>query len=271
MKKSFVRTPAGRLAYVKAGTGQPMLLIHGIPTSSFLWRNVIPPLAEEFLVYAVDLLGYGDSDKPEDADLSIVAQARHLWSFMEQVGWRHGSVVGHDIGGGIAQLLAVEHSEAVTKLVLIDSIAYDSWPEPQIARLKEPFWDEIMETLDLGKGLRKGFEKGMVHKERVDDELIAQYLRPFDGAEGRRAYLRCARALRTEDLTSVMDRVEGLDVPTLIIWGAADPYQDVQYGERLAGAMRRARLVVEDAGHFIQEDRPKEVALLVRNFVAADP
>jgi pimeloyl-ACP methyl ester carboxylesterase len=60
-------------------------------------------------------------------------------------------------------------------------------------------------------------------------------------------------------------------VPTLIIWGAADPYQDVQYGERLAGAMRRARLVVEDAGHFIQEDRPKEVALLVRNFVAADP
>jgi 2-hydroxymuconate-semialdehyde hydrolase len=271
MKKSFVRTPAGRLAYVKAGTGRPMLLIHGIPTSSFLWRNVIPPLAEELRVYAVDLLGYGDSDKPEDADLSIVAQARHLWSFMEQVGWRRGSVVGHDIGGGIAQLLAVEHSEAVTKLVLIDSIAYDSWPEPQIARLKEPVWDEIMETLDLGKGLRRAFEEGMAHKERVDDELVAQYVLPFDGVEGRRAYLRCARALRTEDLTSVMDRVERLDVPTLIIWGAADPYQDVRYGERLAGAMRRARLVVEEAGHFIQEDRPEEVALLVRNFVAAGP
>jgi pimeloyl-ACP methyl ester carboxylesterase len=60
-------------------------------------------------------------------------------------------------------------------------------------------------------------------------------------------------------------------VPTLIIWGAADPYQDVRYGERLAGAMRRARLVVEEAGHFIQEDRPEEVALLVRNFVAAGP
>jgi pimeloyl-ACP methyl ester carboxylesterase len=127
-----------------------------------------------------------------------------------------------------------------------------------------------METLDLGKGLRTAFETGMVRKERVDDTLVAAYVRPFDGVEGRKAYLRCARALCTEDLTSVMDRVERLDVPTLIIWGAADPYQDVRYGERLARAMRRARLVVEEAGHFIQEDRPEEVAFLVRNFVA-DP
>jgi pimeloyl-ACP methyl ester carboxylesterase len=67
-----------------------------------------------------------------------------------------------------------------------------------------------------------------------------------------------------------MDRVERLDVSTLIIWGVADPYQDVRYGQRLAGAMRRARLVVEQAGHFIQEDRPEEVALLIGNFVAAD-
>jgi len=129
-----------------------------------------------------------------------------------------------------------------------------------------------METLDLTKGFRKSFQRGVFHKDRVDDDLIAQYVQPFDGVEGRRAYLRCARALRTEDLASVMDRVEQLDLPTLIIWGEADDYQDIRYGKRLAQAIRRARLVVvERAGHFIHEDQPEQVARLISEFAETDP
>jgi pimeloyl-ACP methyl ester carboxylesterase len=271
MEKAFVTTAVGRLAYVQAGRGAPILLIHGIPTSSFLWRNVIPPLAEAFTVYAVDLLGYGDSDKPEGADLSIVAQADFVRAFMQEVGWERGAVAGHDIGGGIAQLIALENSQAITKLVLLDTIAYDSWPVPEIDRLKDPAWDEILATRDLSPGFAKSFKRGMVHQERVDDQLVAEYVRPFEGVEGRRAYLRCARALRTEDLATAMDRVELLDIPTLIIWGEEDDFQKVEYGRRLAAAMPRARLVVlEEAGHFVLEDRPEEVARLIREFVGAD-
>jgi 2-hydroxymuconate-semialdehyde hydrolase len=266
--KAFVEIPAGRLAYVEAGQGEPILLIHGIPTSSFLWRNVIPHLARDFKVFAVDLLGFGDSDKPEHADLSIVGQVEHLRVFMDKVGWEKGSIAGHDIGGGIAQLMAVEHPELVTKLVLLDTIAYDSWPEPSIERLKDPGWDERMKELDLSKGFRKSLERGIFHKDRVDDELVSEYVRPFGDLQGRRAYLRCARALRTEDLLGRMKEVEEADVPTLIIWGEADDYQLVKYGERLRERMRKANLVVvKEAGHFIQEDQPDEVARLIRDFV----
>src|SRR6266540_7318698 len=100
MEKSFVTTGPGRIAYVETGEGAPILLIHGMPTSSYLWRRVLPLLASRFRVFAVDLMGFGDSDKPEDADLSIVAQAGYLRVLMDAVGWETGVVVGHDIGAG---------------------------------------------------------------------------------------------------------------------------------------------------------------------------
>ncbi len=266
MRKQFMSTSAGSLAYVEEGEGSAVILIHGIPTSSYLWRGVVPLLARDFKVYAVDLLGYGDSDKPALADLSVAGQAGHLRAFMDAVDWRRGAVVGHDIGGGVAQLLAVRDPGAVSSLVLCDTIAYDSWPVPDIERLKDPAWDQIMETLDLSKGFRKALEQGMVHREAVDDRLVSEYVRPFRDLEGRRAYLRCARALRTEDLLSVMDGVERLDVPTLIVWGEADVFQKLEFGRRLKERMRRADLVViPGAGHFVPEDRPEEVARVIRD------
>ncbi len=271
VKKSFATTEGGRIAYVESGRGEPIVLIHGMPTSAFLWRNVAPRLAGHFRVYAVDLLGFGDSDKPQNADLSIAAQAKYLRGFMAHVGWEKGAVAGHDIGGGIAQLLAVEHPELVRKLILLDTIAYDSWPIPEIERLKEPAWHEIIERIDLRKGFREALERGTHDNERVDDELVSRYVAPFQGLEGRRAYLRCARALRTQDLLSVMERVEQLEIPTLVVWGETDDYQPLAYGRRLAERMRRAQLVVlPEAGHFVQEDKPEEVASVIEDFVRSD-
>jgi len=272
MDKSFVTTGPGRIAYVENGEGEPILLIHGMPTSSYLWRGVLPHLAPHFRVFAVDLMGFGDSDKPEDAELSIVAQAEYLRVLMDAVGWESSVVVGHDIGGGIAQLIAVNEPSKVSKLVLIDTIAYDSWPVPDIERLKDPAWDEIIKSLDLTKGFRKALEQGMYHRERVDDELVLKYVEPFRDLEGRLAYLRCARALRTEDLSSVMGNVERLEVPTLIIWGESDSFQKLEFGERLQRRMGQTRLVIlAEAGHYTPEDQPQEMARLIEEFVNRDP
>ena len=107
MEKSRVTIREGSIAYVRQGKGDPVVLIHGMPTSAYLWRDVIPPLAQDFTVFALDLLGYGDSDKPK-ADLSLPAQARYVAEFMLKVGLTRATVAGHDIGGGVAQLLGVE-------------------------------------------------------------------------------------------------------------------------------------------------------------------
>lgn len=271
----FIQVNGNRLAFLLAGGKASVVLIHGIPTYSYLWRKVAPTLATAGLgTIAVDLMGYGRSDKPIGVDLGIAAQASMLAAALGLLTWQGGTIVGHDIGGGVAQLFAVNHPDLVRQLVLVDTIAYDSFPEPGIARLKEPAWDAILGApdFDLKKGLTKGFTRGMVNSERVTPELIAAYERPFQGVEGRLAYLRAARALRTEELASRMDAVERLKIPTLIVWGAEDLFQPRRYGERLADAMPNARLeVITGASHFLPEDAPEALAERIVRFAKTDP
>ena len=196
LENGFLDVAGHRIAYTRQGRGSAIALVHGIPTSRHLWRNVIPLLAASgHEVLAIDLLGYGDSDKPSDADLGIQAQSEIIFQALSALGWKRATIVGHDIGGGIAQLVAINHPEILDRLVLIDSILYDSFPEPGIARLKEPVWDEILgaANFDLKKGLAKGFSRGMFHTDRVTAELVDAYERPFHGIDGRHAYLRAAR------------------------------------------------------------------------------
>jgi 2-hydroxymuconate-semialdehyde hydrolase len=273
-ERGFVKVDGYRLGFARAGRGRSITLLHGIPTYGHLWRNVTPLLVGAGLdVLTIDLLGYGASDKPVGVDLGIAAQADFVAEAFDQLNWPAGTIVGHDIGGGVAQLLAVKKPDVVSRLILIDTIAYDSFPEPGIARLKDPVWDGILGApdFDLKKGLTKGFMRGMVHSERVTPELIAAYERPFREVDGRLAYLRAARALRTEELVSQMTAVERLKTPTLIIWGAEDRFQPLQNGERLAKAMPNAQLeVVERAGHFLPEDAPETLAQLIANSVKAE-
>jgi len=270
---SYIAAGLERIAYHRFGHGPTVALIHGIPTWSYLWRNVVPSLVQNGLeVIAIDLLGYGDSDKPIGADLGIAAQAERLAVVLRNLNWNRTAIVGHDIGGGVAQLMCANDHEAAERLILIDTIAYDSFPEPSIARLKDPVWDGILSApdFDLQRGLTKGFMRGMVHNDRINPELVVAYERPFRGVDGRLAYLRAARALRTEDLAARMNEVEKLDIPTLIMWGAEDVFQPIRYGAQLAAAMPRARFEkIDHAGHFLPEDEPLIVARSIAAFVKA--
>src|SRR3989440_3576709 len=187
--KRRIRTFGGDVAYLRTGQGPPLVLLHGIPSSSYLWRDVIDPLSASFDVLAPDLLGYGDSDKRLDADLSVAAQARYVVAFMETLGVHQAAVAGHDIGGGVAQLMAVDEPQRVARLILIDSIVDNNWPIPDIARLKEPAWDQIMVNIDLRRGLRKGLEAGMATPGRVTDEMVDEWTRPFQDIGGPRPQL----------------------------------------------------------------------------------
>jgi pimeloyl-ACP methyl ester carboxylesterase len=269
---SSLQIKGKRIAISQAGKGYPVALLHGIPTSRLLWRHIVPYLAARGCeVTAIDLLGYGESDQPPDIDLGIAAQARLIGALLETIGWHDGALVGHDIGGGIAQLIAVDRPALLDRLVLVDTIAYDSFPVGPLARLKDPVWDTILGApdFDLKKGLRKSFEAGMAHADRVTAELITMYETPFAGVEGRRAYLRAARALRTDELASRMAEVEALKLPTLVLWGDEDVFQPIAYGERLAAALENGRLMrIVNAGHFSPEDEPERLAELFLEFSA---
>jgi uncharacterized protein (TIGR00369 family) len=266
--KRKIRTFAGDVAYLRQGQGPAVLLLHGIPSSSYLWRDIIDPLSATFDVLAPDLLGYGDSDKRLDADLSIAAQARYMVAFMETLGVHQAAVIGHDIGGGVAQLMAVDEPQRVARLTLIDSAVDNNWPVPVIARLKEPAWDQIMVNIDLRKGLREGLEKGMVTTGRVTDEVVDEWTRPFQDLGGRRAYLRAARALNNRDLVSRSKHIEELEIPTLILWGANDAFLEPRWAEVLQHKFRTSTVeIINPGGHFLPLDRPDAVIEAVTRFL----
>jgi pimeloyl-ACP methyl ester carboxylesterase len=130
-KKRFLGVGEARVAYYEEGSGEPLLLLHGCPFSSFVWRKVIPRLSLRYRCLAPDLLGLGDTETPDGADWSLRAQAAMVVGFLDALGVERTHVVGHDHGGAIAQLLAAEHSDRIDRLVLSNAEAYDNWPSEE--------------------------------------------------------------------------------------------------------------------------------------------
>lgn len=256
----FVTVHGRELAVREHGSGPRVLFVHGIPTSSLLWEDVQPAVAATAATCAVDLLGYGRSAKPADLEPSLPVQAELLAGLLDAREWDDVTVVGHDIGGGVAQLLALRATRRIRALVLVDSIAYDSFPEPTIARLADPVWDDRILGANLVRGFAKSLSAGTsLPPERID-RLARRYADPFDGDEGRRAYLRAARALHTGDLAARMPEVERLPIPVHVVWGSDDQFQPVGYAHRLHAAIPTSTLrIIDDAGHFLPHDRPEAI------------
>lgn len=254
-----------RVAYQDVGEGAPAVLIHGIPAWSFLWSKAIKPLAETSRVIVPDLLGYGFSDKRDCFDRSVRRQAQMIAGLMDTLGLPAATVVGHDIGGAVAQVLAVDYPSRVDGLVLIDAVAYGSWPSSSMASLGDPTLigrpEEIMEIV------RHDAKIG--HDENADAEAFAQDMAaPYDSEKGRRSMVRNASALNTNHTMELADRLETIDAPALVLWGEEDPWQPLSDAKQLAGDIPRADLVtIPQASHWLPFDQPEETAHHLSRFV----
>ncbi|MDR3684286.1 MAG: alpha/beta fold hydrolase [Geothrix sp.] len=263
-----LRVHGHQLAYHRMGKGPPVLLVHGITTYSFIWKGVLPGLAEDHEVVAVDLLGCGDSDKPLDASYGIAEQVELLESFTQALGFGPFSLVGHDIGGGIAQRFAVQHPDRLTHAAVINGVAYDFWPVQPIIAMRTPIIRQLaMATLDLG-AFSLIVRRGVFHKERVTPELMALFRRPLETRHGRKAFLHFAESLDNRDLTTISGELRQTKVPFLIVRGANDVYLSTEISEKLHREIPGSRLdEVPHAGHFIQVDQPERLVELLRAFL----
>lgn len=256
--------------------GEPVVLLHGFGTSSFLWRNVAPALTLSGLTaFAVDLLGYGESDRPLDADYSIAAQAEYLERAMTALHISRASVVGLGIGGGIALRLASARPARVRRLALINSVAFDECPGRDVRSIQlgtARFALRVSQgVLGAAPLLKRVLEEGVAHPESMPARLVARYLAPYAGAEGVMHLLALARALRADDVESLP--LSRLAVPTLIVWGEAEPWLDGGLPERLQRAIPGSRLVrMAQVGRLVPEDSPQVLSkLLAEHALGADP
>lgn len=251
----------------EAGKGLPVVLIHGIPTSPDLWRHVTPHLTG-VRALAFEMVGYGRSiPAGRDHDISVAAQARYLEAWLDHLGIDRAVLVGHDLGGGVAQIAAVDRPERCAGLVLTNAIAYDSWPIPSVKALRATsgFFarmpDAVLKTT-MGTLLARGHDDLDIGRESLE-----VHYRHYAESDGAAAMARQVDALDVRDTLAVADRLPHLDVPARIVWGLADQFQTAAYGERLARDLGTRPIGIRGGKHFTPEDHPAVIADAILDLV----
>jgi haloalkane dehalogenase len=255
-----------RIAYTDVGEGEPVLLLHGIPTWSFLYADVIPLLETHCRVIAPDFLGHGWSDRRDRFDRSLIAQTDAVLALLDELGIERATVVGHDTGGGVALILAIDHPERVARLVLSNVVAYDSWPIGDMVALSDPSWREksVSEVVDF---VAEGLSEGIHNADRLTPAFREGIVAPYADEEGKISLIRNASALNTNHTMALVDRHREITAPTLVLWGQHDPWQTIVDGERLAEEIPDAQLVRVEASHWIPQDAPVEFAERIVGFL----
>lgn len=260
---------ARRVAYYDAGDAdgddRPVVFLHGIPTWSFLWRDVAPALADDYRVLAPDLLGYGNSANADAFDRSIRAQEAMLDAFLDGLGVDAVTLVGHDIGGGVASRFAAHQPERVANLVLSNAVAYDSWPVEFVNDLSIPGAVSRMSSDEFEAAFDFAFADG-VHGD-ADPDFVEGMKDPWRSEAGRVSLERCAVATNTSHTTEL--DYSNITADTLLLWGADDVMQPVEYAERLADDVGGGAEIVElgDAYHWVVEDRTETYVDALRDFL----
>lgn len=253
-----------RMRWEEEGEGVPVVFLHGIPTSPALWRHVIPRI-QGGRCLAWEFVGYGDSmGEARGRDISVRRQAEYLVAWMRDQGIARAVLVGHDLGGGAAHIAAAREPDVCVGLVLVNSIGYDSWPIPRVKALRSmgSLLDRVPRPA-LKLMLAEMLFEGHDDRERAR-ESIAIHWKPYQMA-GAGAFARQVRALDVRDTLAVAERVPAIDVPSRVVWGAADRFQKVAYGERFARDLGAELTRIPEGKHFVPEDHPDRVAEAVND------
>ncbi|WP_440770212.1 alpha/beta fold hydrolase [Natronorubrum sp. DTA28] len=243
------------VAYYDEGDGEPVVFCHGIPTSSYLWHRIAPELTDEYRVIVPDMVGYGQSAMHDGFDRSIRAQEEMIDGLLEELDLESVSFVGHDLGGGVGLRYAAHQPDSVSKLVLSNAVCYDSWPVDTILDLGLPDTVEERGVDGLREMLRKMY-RNTLYGDDPSDEFVDGMVAQWDSEEAMVSLSRNAIGTNTSHTTEI-DPSE-ITAETLMLWGAKDEFQPIEYAERLEDDISDADVVgLEEATHWVPEDRPE--------------
>lgn len=268
----FVSVDGARIHFQEFGIAgdPPIVLIHGYTASTFVWRSVAPMLAEAgFHVIALDLLGFGFSEKPRWFDYSIDSQARVVSRFMDRTGIGRAIVVGSSYGGAVAATLALDYGERVEKLVLVDAVANDDLRSHPILRLCSI--PGVGEAIAPFLADTKAFHRHRMFKtlspanhHLISKERVDSIVRPLAAADAHHSLLATSRNWHANRITYDAHLI---DQPTLIIWGEDDKVIPITDAYTLHDRILHSRLVIlKNCGHVPMEEKSDLFAELVAEF-----
>lgn len=263
-----------RRAYRRAGSGPVLLLLHGLGCDSSTWDRVAGPLAEHFTVIAPDLLGHGDSDKP-DADYSLGGYANGMRDLLTVLGIDKATIVGHSFGGGVAMQFAYQFPERTERIVLVATGGLGREVTPLIRMLTVPGSGLFLSvaTLRPWRGLVAGSLRGLSRtgwSATRDLGEVSRIYESFADPRSRRAVQRVTSHVlswRGQYVTMTDRTYLARIVPVMVIWGALDHVIPATHAHHARGQAWSDIHVLPGAGHFPHRDQPEKVAALVVDFI----
>ena len=257
-----------RIAFGLYGAGKPVVLLHGTPSSSLIWRNVIPHLVNAgFKVHVFDLLGFGLSERPWDPsiDTSISGQVPILEGLLAYWGLETTHVVAHDIGGGIAQRFAVFSPERIISLTLIDVVSFDSYPSKRTREKMQNGLENLIKAKD--EEHRAHFKEWLLsavkYPQKLADTSLDTFMEYISGPVGQASFFQHqVQHYDPKHTMEIADRIHELGkLPVKLIWGADDAWQVVDWAHKLNQAIPGSELeIFKNCGHFLPEDQPEELS-----------
>lgn len=259
--------------YREAGSGPPVLLLHGWPTSSALWRNVMPPMAAHNRVVAIDLPGFGRSDKPLDASYSFRFFDRILDGFLEQLQIDRLGLVVHDLGGPVGLHWAVQRLERIERLALLNTLVYPRPSWAVIAFVAAARLPGLRSLLTSPWGLERALHLGVVDPGRLADDAVESFQAPFRERDARRALAKAGIGLHPGGLRTIAEGLPAYEGPLRIVYGAQDRIlPDIERTvARLSTELPQAEVTaLPGCGHFLQEERPEHLGELLAAFFGGE-
>lgn len=263
------RSTSGDVRWDRLGRpgAPPVVLLHGTPFSSYVWRGVARSLARSHEVFVWDMPGYGQSEQSAGQDVSLAAQGRVLTELLGHWGLAEPLVAAHDFGGAVALRAHLLHGARYRALALVDPVALAPWGSPFFRLVGEH--PEVFEQLPpaLHRAL-VGEYVSSASSPGLHPAVLARLVEPWLGDPGQAAFYRQIAQADQRHTDEVQDRYGEIAVPTLVCWGQNDEWIPAAKGQELAGRIPGARLeLIAGAGHLVQEDAPAELTAVLLGFL----
>ncbi len=257
-----------RVAYEVFGDGPPVVLVHGTPFSSYVWRKIAPELAKSYKVYVFDLLGYGDSSKREGQDVSLASQGKLLAHLLDHWQLESPMIVGHDFGGATTLRAHVLERCDFSRIALVDAVSVAPWGSPFYQLVKD--YPGVFRQIPgyMHQAMLAAYIRDATYRPMGDEEL-APYIEPWLGEEGQAAFYRQIEQNDQRYTDEAEPFYRQIERPVLILWGEEDRWIPVEIGEKLHSAIPGSRFeTIPECAHLAQEDATESVLGHLTDFLS---
>jgi pimeloyl-ACP methyl ester carboxylesterase len=253
VKEGYLKSKNYQFFYRSIGQNGPaVVFVHGIPTHSFLWQQVMYFLGDNYTTIAPDLLGYGQSSRGPVEELTLHSQAQHILSILDGLGIGKAHFVGHDLGGGIVQILAVNNPERVLSITIADGVCFSNWPLPTVVSMR---WPTAPEFEPSPLVVQQMLREGMHNQKMLTADIINAFTSPFKDYKDLQV---AASALEHHETEALVPHLVNINVPSTILWGQYDRFLPPYWGLKLQQAIPNSQLhILPNCGHYSMLDNPQ--------------